>query len=330
MLKNKINQYQEVSKVGRYNKIVTVHIEDFFDNEALSHILVDDTLGGDKEEKYKHRVIAWLKTLTKEIACQTACVAILDPKGRLRGLLGEIIANCNYYDESSELIARYGKKWVGRGIVMRYIPLTRYSELSNKTPDQISETNCAEYRVAATLAGASSAITPIVMRQVNFFRDEVLNQLNLSKTDISNKRSKNFFNRIYDEMERVVTRYYDVRGDENIVKGCTLFDAYCQLLFNTRDEKVWIGLSIRRWRNIGAILGLGSEEISALKGRTVWQDLQTELKARISSRIRASSSSEANNQKIKVGFFAAPGAKDKASANVKFQDEIPSRIGSIN
>lgn len=310
----------------RYDKIVTVHMDDFFDYKALSHILVDDITGGYKDEKYKRRVIAWLETAGQTDRNST-CVAILDPRGRL---CGEDIDNCKYYGKSSKLIARYGKKWWRWQVVLDYIPLTRYSELSNKTPDQISETNCVEYRVAATLAGASSAITPIVMRQDNFFRDEVLNQLNPSKTDISNKRSKNFFNRIYDEMERVVTRYDNVRGDENIVKGCTLFDAYCQLLFNTRDEKVKIGLPIRRWRNIGAILGLESKEISALKGITELQVLQTKLKAMISSRIQATSSSEANNQNIKAWFFAAPDAEVNERVTDKFQGVIPSRRGSIN
>ena len=350
-----------------YDKIVTVHMEDFYSLEAMSHPFFTN------EDEYCKQFEVWLES---QFDSSDVTIAILDPIGRLRLEYSQELESkgAKYYGEGNELISNpfhYHK------------PLLRFSEFSNKTllernSEQLDVGYCAEYRVAAGLQGESPESfggmyqmrkgikgtvnkikqlnKPIVMGQHHIFQSQVerylgvtsmygvdeeecrdafkemtitlnyLTNLGLDLDLLSDKDSKRIIDQFYNEVCRVVDKGGDNRADK--VQKKQLFSSYCKHMFDTRDNYIFlIGTPIARWRNIGPILGLGSEEISALKGNTVWQDLQNELKANISRRIQASSSLEVNNQ---VVFFSPSGDEVKGSATVKFQGRAPSRSGSIN
>lgn len=342
-----------MSKVKRYDKIVTVHIEDFFDDKALSHILVDDTSGGHEYKRYKSRFIAWLQTLKEEIADRTdnnsTRIAILDPMGLCNNTS---LVGFDYYGEDNDLITMQGSRLVNNSAPGWLNTSDRYKKCRIPRPRiSIIRTNfdfgyCAEYRVAAVLQGHNEEaftvqyqsdqmkqyhksklpmVSPVIMRQDHLFMAEVLRELGLSEKDISDNPFKDIFSKIYKEMERVLASYNSTRGDANIVKGCTLFDAYCELLFETKSKHEVLVRPIKRWRQIGSILSLTGKEISELKNSKSEIELKkllsTKLKQKMSSRIQALSSSAANTGATKGGLFGG------ASANRRV--EI-STTGSIN
>lgn len=370
----------EVKEI-QYDKIVTVHMEDFYSPEAMSHPFCTN------EDEYYKEFEDWLESI---LARQDVTVAILDPKGRLGFKYPQYLESkgAKYYGERDELISN---------LYDCYQPLLRFSQFSNKTPlqrnsEQLDVGYCAEYRVAAKLQGESPESfvclyqigkgfegrgkeikqlhKPIVMGQHHIFKSQdifksqfkrysgvtsiydvdedecrdapdedecrdapkemtitlnYLKNLGLDLDLLSDKDSKRIIDEFYNEVCRVVDKGGDNCAEK--VQKKQLFSSYCKHMFDTRDKYTFTGKPIARWENIGAILGLGSEEISALKGSTRWQVLQTELKANISRRIQASSSLEVNNQ---VGFFGPSDGKVNERVTDKFQGVIPPRSGSIN